>query len=192
MKSCPVVELGRRRFLRGGATAAAATVASGVIPRYADATPALARISYPGAKLVNLRDLNRRPRADPISGQGLARSDHQAGRKVEGGVGPDGDIVAFAAFLTLCVIFGGLGPLVTLLFFAVRRFAGRLSVSGERGSFDASSSRNCNKIIIKRNQCTVKTVVTLSGRPPSPMMEQTRDRFSYRNFGDGRCRCDRL
>jgi hypothetical protein len=57
MNSCPVVELGRRRFLRGGATAAAATVASGVIPRYADATPALARISYPSAKLVNLRDL---------------------------------------------------------------------------------------------------------------------------------------
>jgi hypothetical protein len=28
---------------------------------------------------------------------------------------------AFGAFLTLCVIFGGFGPLVTLLFFAGRR-----------------------------------------------------------------------
>jgi len=30
---------------------------------------------------------------------------------------------AFGAFLTLCVIFGGLGPLITLLFFGVRRWA---------------------------------------------------------------------
>jgi hypothetical protein len=32
---------------------------------------------------------------------------------------------AFGAFLTLCVIFGGLGPLVTLWFFAVQRWVTR-------------------------------------------------------------------
>jgi hypothetical protein len=30
---------------------------------------------------------------------------------------------AFGAFLTLCVIFGGFGPLITLLFFAIQRLA---------------------------------------------------------------------
>src|SRR5712691_9576279 len=32
---------------------------------------------------------------------------------------------AFGAFLTLCVVFGGLGPLVTLLLFGVQRLAAR-------------------------------------------------------------------
>ena len=37
---------------------------------------------------------------------------------------------AFWAFLSLCVIFGGLGPLITLLFFAVQRLiANRRSAS---------------------------------------------------------------
>ena len=58
MKSCNrLVELGRRQFLRGGATAAAATVAAGVMPRRADATPALARITYPSTRLANVKDL---------------------------------------------------------------------------------------------------------------------------------------
>ena len=58
MKTCNrLVELGRRQFLRGGATAAAATVAAGVMPRRADATPALARITYPSTRLANVKDL---------------------------------------------------------------------------------------------------------------------------------------
>jgi arsenite oxidase small subunit len=58
MKSCNrLVDLGRRQFLRGGATAAAATVAAGMIPRPADAAPALARITYPSARLANVTDL---------------------------------------------------------------------------------------------------------------------------------------
>jgi len=58
MKSCNrLVELGRRQFLRGGATAAAATVAAGMIPGRADATPALARITYPSTRLANVKDL---------------------------------------------------------------------------------------------------------------------------------------
>jgi predicted PurR-regulated permease PerM len=43
---------------------------------------------------------------------------------------------AFGAFLTFCVIFGGLGPLVTLAFFAAQRFVKRrraaVSVSRKR------------------------------------------------------------
>ncbi len=94
------IELGRRQFLRGGATAAAATVAAGAMARSADATPALARITYPSAKLVNIKDLKI---DQPVL---IAYPDKDSpgviiklGRKVEGGVGPDGDVVAFS---TLC------------------------------------------------------------------------------------------
>jgi arsenite oxidase small subunit len=91
------VQLGRRQFLGGGAAAA---VAAGAMPRSADATPALARITYPSTKLVNIKDLKI---DQPIQ---IAYPDKDSpgviiklGRKVEGGVGPDGDIVAFS---TLC------------------------------------------------------------------------------------------
>jgi len=39
---------------------------------------------------------------------------------------------AFGAFLTLCVIFGGLGPLITLALFAARRLVLRRSARRER------------------------------------------------------------
>jgi hypothetical protein len=39
---------------------------------------------------------------------------------------------AFGAFLTLCVIFGGLGPLVTLALFAAQRLVRRRSASLRR------------------------------------------------------------
>jgi arsenite oxidase small subunit len=101
MKSCDrLVDLGRRQFLRGGATAAAATVAAGVMLRSAEATPALARINYPSAKLVNLKQLKV---DEPVAIQ-YPDADSpgviiKLGHKVEGGIGPDGDIVAFS---TLC------------------------------------------------------------------------------------------
>ena len=58
MESCNrLVELGRRQILSGGASAASATVAAGIIPQHADATPALARITYPSTKLANVKDL---------------------------------------------------------------------------------------------------------------------------------------
>ena len=80
MKSCNrLVEVGRRQFLRGGATAAAATVAAGMIPRRADATPALARIAYPSTKLANVKDLKTdSPVQIAVSRQGFSRGDHQA------------------------------------------------------------------------------------------------------------------
>ena len=101
MKSCnELVGLGRRQFLRGGASAAAATVATGAMPRRADATPALARVTYPSTKLANVKDLKT---DDPVQIQYPDKDSPgviiKLGRKVEDGVGPDGDIVAFS---TLC------------------------------------------------------------------------------------------
>ena len=101
MKSCNrLVELGRRQFLRGGATAAVATVAAGVVPQRGDATPALARINYPSTKLANLKDLRTdQPAQIQYPDKDSPGVIIKLGRKVDGGVGPDGDIVAFT---TLC------------------------------------------------------------------------------------------
>jgi arsenite oxidase small subunit len=101
MHSCNrLVRLGRRQFLRGGATAAATTVAASMIPQRADATPALARIAYPSSKLANIKDLKvDDPRQIQYPDQYSPGVIIKLGRKVEGGVGSDGDIVAFS---TLC------------------------------------------------------------------------------------------
>jgi arsenite oxidase small subunit len=102
VKKCDkLVDLGRRQFLRGGATAAAAGVAVAVIPgREAKASPSLARVTYPSNKVGNLKDLKvdqpveiTYPDADS---PGVLL---KLGKPVEGGVGPDQDIVAFT---TLC------------------------------------------------------------------------------------------
>jgi hypothetical protein len=52
-----LIALGRRQFLKGGATAAAATLGGAAIPPDARATPALARVTYPSTKLANVKDL---------------------------------------------------------------------------------------------------------------------------------------
>ncbi len=92
--------LGRRQFLRGGATATAAAVAAGAMPRSADATPALARITYPSIKLLNIKALKLdQPVQIAYPDKDLPGVIIKLGRQVEGGVGPDGDIVAFS---TLC------------------------------------------------------------------------------------------
>jgi arsenite oxidase small subunit len=101
MKRCnQLVEVGRRQFLRSGATAAAAVVAAAAVPSAAEATPALARVSYPSRKLGNVKDLKIDQPVD------IAYPDKDSpgvllkiGRRVEGGMGPDGDVVAFS---TLC------------------------------------------------------------------------------------------
>jgi arsenite oxidase small subunit len=102
MKSCDkLVDVGRRQFLRGGATTAAAGLAAGVLPAApAQSAPSLARVDYRPGKLANLRDLKV---DDPVQ---IAYPDSDSpgvllklGRAVEGGVGPDRDIVAFS---TLC------------------------------------------------------------------------------------------
>jgi arsenite oxidase small subunit len=98
MKGCNrLVELGRRQFLRGGATAAAATIATGAIVGRAEATPALARITYPSAKLANVSQLKvDEPVTIQYPDQDSPGVIVKLGRKVEGGIGPDADIVAFS------------------------------------------------------------------------------------------------
>ena len=98
MKCNKLVDAGRRQFLRGGlmasAGAAAATVAG---TGEAKATPALARVDYPANRLANVSDLAVNEPMD------VAYPDADSpgvllklGEAVEGGAGPDGDIVAFS------------------------------------------------------------------------------------------------
>jgi arsenite oxidase small subunit len=101
MKRCNrKIDIGRRHFLTGGASAAVAAVAVAAIPSPAEATPSLARVAYPTKKIGNVRALKL---DEPVQ---IAYPDEQSpgvllklGQRVEGGVGPDGDIVAFS---TLC------------------------------------------------------------------------------------------
>jgi len=95
-----MAEIGRRHFLRGGGVAAAGVAASAIAAGNAHAAPALARVNYPGTKIGNVKDLKVDQPVD------IAYPDSDSpgvllkiGRAVEGGVGPDRDIVAFS---TLC------------------------------------------------------------------------------------------
>ena len=90
-----LVDIGRRQFLRGGAVAAAAAATATSAP--ARAAPAHAQLDYPSNKLANIADLAINT---PIDIQ-YPDSDSPGillkfGEAVEGGVGPDGDIVAYS------------------------------------------------------------------------------------------------
>jgi arsenite oxidase small subunit len=99
MQGCRrLVEVGRRQFLKGGGTMAAGAVAATVAgaPR-AKATPAPARVTYPSNRLANIADLAIN---EPLD---IAYPDADSpgvliklGQPADGGVGPDGDIVAFS------------------------------------------------------------------------------------------------
>ena len=101
MKRCNrLVDVGRRQFLRGGAMATAGAAAAAVSGLEATAAPAAARVEYPASRLANIADLTEN---EPLS---VAYPDADApgvllklGQPVEGGVGPDGDIVGFS---TVC------------------------------------------------------------------------------------------
>ena len=101
MKRCNrMVDVGRRQFLRGGASAAAAAVAAGTMPGAAQAAVPPARFRYPSRVIGNVKDLKV---DQPVQ---VAYPDADApgvliklGKRVEGGVGPDGDIVGFS---TVC------------------------------------------------------------------------------------------
>jgi len=102
MSGCDrLADAGRRFFLTRGTMAAAGAAAATAVPQApARATPALARVTYPSARLANLRELKVN---EPT---GIAYPDQDSpgvliklGTPVEGGVGPDGDVVAFS---TLC------------------------------------------------------------------------------------------
>lgn len=101
MERCDkLVDLGRRQFLRGGAIAAVGAAAVVGLQGEANAAPALALVDYPGNRLGNIADLALN---EPLD---VAYPDENApgvllklGTRVEGGVGPDGDIVGFS---TIC------------------------------------------------------------------------------------------
>jgi arsenite oxidase small subunit len=99
MRCRKMAEIGRRQFLTGSALAAAGAAIAGR-PRDAGAAPAPARVQYPSNRLANVKDLTTN---QPLE---VAYPDADApgvllklGRAVEGGAGPDGDIVGFT---TVC------------------------------------------------------------------------------------------
>lgn len=101
MKKCDLmVDVGRRRFLSGATVAAAGAVAATTIASPATAAPSQARVAYPSHRLANISQLKLN---EPLD---VAYPDADApgvliklGTRVQGGVGPDGDIVGFS---TVC------------------------------------------------------------------------------------------
>ena len=100
MKRCNrIVEIGRRQFLRGGVTAAAAAVAAGSASRRRrDASGRTRELFKPADRqCVELKvDQPVQISYPDKDSPGVLL---KLGHRVEGGVGPDGDIVAFS---TLC------------------------------------------------------------------------------------------
>jgi len=92
-----MVDLGRRQFLTGSGAAAAGAAAAAVMPQEAKAAPANAVIDYPSSKIGNIAELKVNEPKDieypDADSPGVLL---KLGKAVEGGVGPDGDIVAFS------------------------------------------------------------------------------------------------
>ncbi len=101
MKRCRhMVDVGRRQFLRGAGLATAGAAVATALPSQPQAAPSLARVDYPSTRLANVKDLKVN---EPFE---VAYPDADApgvllklGKRVEGGAGPDGDIVGFS---TIC------------------------------------------------------------------------------------------
>ncbi len=99
MQRCDkLVDAGRRAFFtRTAATAAgiAATTALPTLP--ANATPSLARVTYPVNKLGSVAELKvNEPKDISYPDADSPGVLIKLGARVEGGVGPDGDIVAYS------------------------------------------------------------------------------------------------
>ncbi len=97
MKCNRLVDVGRRKFLRGGIGGAAGAAASAVMPAGGAKAQSLARVAYPSNRLANIADLTVNEPMD------IAYPDSESpgvllklGTAVEGGVGPDGDVVAYS------------------------------------------------------------------------------------------------
>jgi arsenite oxidase small subunit len=102
LKRCEkLVDVGRRAFFARTAAMAASAAAATALPQApARAAPSLARVAYPSIRLANIKDLKK---DEPIN---ITYPDADSpgvliklGAPVEGGVGPDRDIVAFS---TMC------------------------------------------------------------------------------------------
>lgn len=102
MKRCDrLVDVGRRRFLSGTGIAAAGAAAATVLPiQPAAAQSPTARVTYPATRLANVKDLKLNEPMDVAYPDGDAPGVLlKLGKRVQDGVGPDGDIVGFT---TLC------------------------------------------------------------------------------------------
>jgi arsenite oxidase small subunit len=98
MRKCDLlVDIGRRRFLSGAGLAAAGVAAIALPATQAKAAPSPARVDYPSAKLGNVKDLKvNDPKDVSYPDANAPGALIKLGTKVPGGVGPDGDIVAFS------------------------------------------------------------------------------------------------
>jgi arsenite oxidase small subunit len=97
MKCNKLVDIGRRQFLRGGAISAAGAAAATLVAPSQAKAQALARLDYPSNRLANLSELKVNEPLDiayPDAGSpGVLL---KLGSPVEGGAGPDGDVVAYS------------------------------------------------------------------------------------------------
>jgi arsenite oxidase small subunit len=97
MKCKQMVEVGRRQFLRGGLVGAAGAAAATVLPAQRAQARSLARVDYPSNRLANVTDLVVNEPMDIAYPDGDSPGVLlKLGTPVEGGAGPDGDIVAFS------------------------------------------------------------------------------------------------
>jgi arsenite oxidase small subunit len=79
MKRCDrKVDIGRRWFLSGAGVAAAGAAAATVISNRAEASPQLARLSYPSNRLANIGTQTQRAITSGLSGCRRARRPPQA------------------------------------------------------------------------------------------------------------------
>ncbi|PZR00858.1 MAG: arsenate reductase (azurin) small subunit [Cereibacter sphaeroides] len=97
MKCNKLVDVGRRQFLRGGAISAAGAAAATFIAPAQARAQSLALLNYPSNRLANIADLK------PNEPMDVAYPDADSpgillklGSPVEGGAGPDGDVVAYS------------------------------------------------------------------------------------------------
>ena len=92
-----MVNVGRRQFLRGGAVASVGAAATMMAGAQAQAATPGAQVDYPSSKLANIADLTVNDPVDiefpDANSPGVLL---KMGEAVEGGVGPDGDIVAYS------------------------------------------------------------------------------------------------
>lgn len=95
-----LVDVGRRAFFARSAVAAVGAAATAALPAQADAAQPLALVSYPSSRLANVKDLKlNEPMQISYPDESSPGVLVKLGIPVDGGVGPQQDIVAFS---TLC------------------------------------------------------------------------------------------
>lgn len=101
MERCSkLVDVGRRQFLRGAGFAAAGVAAVSIVPAEAKAATGQAIVAYPSNRLANVKDLKVNEAMNVVYPDADAPGVLiKLGTKVDGGAGPDGDIVGFS---TIC------------------------------------------------------------------------------------------